>query len=67
MLRWKAAEDFNRHYGQFDAETIVAVDKFRADKKLAYMGNPPGLVDERFVSALRAAYADKRKVGIREP
>lgn len=58
---WKAVTEFNREYGEFDAETVAAVDKFRADRKLDYMGNPPGLVDERFVSALRAAYTEKRK------
>jgi uncharacterized Ntn-hydrolase superfamily protein len=62
---WKAVTEFNRDYGQFDAETVAAVDKFRADRKLDYMGNPPGLVDERFVSALRAAYAERRKSGTR--
>jgi uncharacterized Ntn-hydrolase superfamily protein len=59
----KMAADFNRDYSQFDAETVAAVDAFRKEKKLAYSGNPPGLVDERFVTALRAAYADKKKGG----
>jgi uncharacterized Ntn-hydrolase superfamily protein len=58
---WKAIDAFNREYGQFDAEAAAAVDKFRADRKLDFMGNPPGLVDDRFVSALRAAYAEQRK------
>jgi hypothetical protein len=57
----QAAADFARDYAQFDAETIAAVDKFRADRKLTYAGNPPGLVDERLVAALRAAYLDKRR------
>ena len=39
------------------------MDKFRADHKLAYAGNPPGLVDERLVTALRAAYLEKRRAG----
>ena len=39
------------------------MDKFRADKKLTYAGNPPGLVDERLVTALRAAYLEKAKGG----
>ena len=59
----RAAAEFTKEYGQFDAETVAAVDKFRADKKLAYAGNPPGLVDERFVIALRAAYAEKKRAG----
>ena len=57
----RAAADFARDYSQFDAEAVAAVDKFRADKKLTYAGNPPGLVDERLVTALRAAYLEKRK------
>ena len=39
------------------------MDKFRADKKLNYQGNPPGLVDQRLVDALKAAYLEKRKTG----
>ena len=46
----------------YDDETIAAVDKFRADKRLNYQGNPPGLVDQRFVDALKAAYLDEAKV-----
>ena len=57
----RATADFNREYSQFDAETIAAVDKFRADKALNYQGNPPGLVDPRLVEALRAAVIAKRK------
>jgi uncharacterized Ntn-hydrolase superfamily protein len=45
----------------FDDEAIAAVDKFRADNALSYQGNPPGLVDARFVEALRAAYLKKKK------
>ena len=37
------------------------MDKFRQDKSLTYAGNPPGLVDERLVTALRAAYLEKKK------
>ena len=50
-----------REYGAFDEETIAAVDKFRADNAMNYQGNPPGLVDARFVDALRVAYFKKRK------
>jgi hypothetical protein len=46
-----------------DDEAIAAVDKFRTDNGLAYQGNPPGLVDARFVDALRAAYFKKKKGG----
>jgi uncharacterized Ntn-hydrolase superfamily protein len=53
--------DYDRDYGTFDAETIAAVDKFREDHGLGYQGNPAGLVDERFVTALRTAFFEKRK------
>ncbi len=52
-----------REYGLFDDEAIAAVDKFREDKGLTYPGNPAGLVDGRFIDALRAAYFAKRKGG----
>jgi uncharacterized Ntn-hydrolase superfamily protein len=54
-------QDYTREYALFDEETQAAVDKFRADKGLNYQGNPAGLVDARFVDALRAAYFAKRK------
>jgi uncharacterized Ntn-hydrolase superfamily protein len=57
----RAAQEYQRQYAQFDEETVAAVDKFREDRGLTYAGNPPGLVDERFVSALRSAYLEKRK------
>src|SRR5687768_7788886 len=57
----QASAAYTREYATFDDETIAAVDKFRADQKLNYQGNPPGLVDQRFVDALRAAYFAKRK------
>jgi uncharacterized Ntn-hydrolase superfamily protein len=47
----------------YDDEAIAAVDRFRADKGLDYQGNPRGLVDTRFIDALRAAYLAKRKGG----
>ena len=59
----QSSASYNREYATFDDETIAAVDKFRADKKLNYQGNPPGLVDQRFVDALKAAYLEKRKSG----
>jgi len=57
----QAGAAYNREFGVFDDETVAAVDKFRADKSLNYQGNPPGLVDQRFVDALKAAYLAKRK------
>ena len=52
-----------RDLNVFDEETIAAVDKFRTDNAMAYQGNAPGLVDARFIDALRAAYFKKRKGG----
>jgi uncharacterized Ntn-hydrolase superfamily protein len=57
----RLAEEYQRDFGQYDAEAIAAVDKFRQEKALDYGGNPPGLVDERLVSALKAAYREKIK------
>ncbi|HEY7286950.1 MAG TPA: DUF1028 domain-containing protein [Vicinamibacterales bacterium] len=56
-----ATAAYNRDYGQYDEETINAVDKFRADRGLNYQGTPPGLVDARMVDALRSAYIDKKR------
>jgi uncharacterized Ntn-hydrolase superfamily protein len=50
-------------FNVFDDEAIAAVDKFRTDKNLNYQGDPPGLVDGRFIDALRAAYFQKKKGG----
>ncbi len=52
---------YTRDFATFDDETIAAVDKYRTDHKLNYQGNPPGLVDERLVESLKAAYLAKRK------
>jgi uncharacterized Ntn-hydrolase superfamily protein len=57
----QASASYTREYAVFDDETIAAVDKFRAEKSLNYQGNPPGLVDPRFVDALKAADLEKRK------
>ncbi len=57
----RATAEYSREYGSYDAEAIEAVDKFRADRKLSHAGNPAGLVDERLVEALRAAYLAKKK------
>jgi uncharacterized Ntn-hydrolase superfamily protein len=54
--------EYTREYGQYDEEAIAAVDKYRADRKLNYQGNPPGLVDARLLEALRADYLEKRRV-----
>lgn len=57
----QASADYTRDYATFDAEAIAAVDAFRKANKLVYAGNPPGLVDDRFVTALRAQYLAKKK------
>jgi uncharacterized Ntn-hydrolase superfamily protein len=57
----RLAADYQRDFGLYDAEAVAAVDKFRKDNGLDYPGNPPGLVDDRLVSALTAAYRGKRK------
>jgi uncharacterized Ntn-hydrolase superfamily protein len=59
-------EDYTRNYGQFDEEAIAAVDKFRADKNMNYMGNPAGLVDSRLVDSLRAAYFARQKAAAKQ-
>jgi hypothetical protein len=59
----RIAQEYQREYAMHDEEAMAAVDKFRADRKLNYQGNPPGLVDQRFVDALKAAYLEKRKTG----
>ena len=55
----KASADYTRDYAQYDAETIAAVDTFRADHGLDYQGDAAGLVDARLVDALRAATIEK--------
>ena len=57
----RASTEYTREYGTYDEETVAAVDKFRAEQGLNYSGTPPGLVDERLVTALRAAYIAKKK------
>src|ERR1051325_1415240 len=57
----KASADYTREYSLFDEETIAAVDKFRKDHAMDYQGDAPGLVDQRFVAALRTAYVEQKK------
>jgi hypothetical protein len=63
LTEFPQGQQATRDLGRFDDEVIAAVDKFRADKALTYQGNPAGLVDARFVEALRAAYFARRKGG----
>ncbi|MGE0039548.1 MAG: DUF1028 domain-containing protein [Vicinamibacterales bacterium] len=55
----RQSAEYMREYGLFDAETVAAVNKFRTEKDMDYAGDEPGLVDERFVTALRADYYAK--------
>jgi uncharacterized Ntn-hydrolase superfamily protein len=57
----RASADYTTEYAQYDAETIAAVDKFRADRGLNYQGDPAGLVDSRMIDALRTAYLEQKK------
>jgi uncharacterized Ntn-hydrolase superfamily protein len=58
---WPPSRQMIQEHGVFDDEAIAAVDRFRQEKGLNYGGNPPGLVDDRFIAALRAAFAQKRR------
>jgi uncharacterized Ntn-hydrolase superfamily protein len=58
------SQQVRRELERYDEDTIAAVDKFRADRSLTYQGNAAGLVDDRFVEALRAAYLLKKKGGL---
>jgi uncharacterized Ntn-hydrolase superfamily protein len=62
----RASAAYNDAYAAYDAETVAAVDKFRTDHHLDYQGDAPGLVDQRFVDAVRAAYYAKAKTGVAE-
>ena len=50
------SEEYSREFARFDEESIAAVDAFREDHGLTFTGNPRGLVDDRFVEALREVY-----------
>ncbi len=57
----KVYREYYDTYSLVDEETIAAVDSFRKERGLDYQGNPRGLVDRRFVDALREAYYFKRE------
>jgi uncharacterized Ntn-hydrolase superfamily protein len=59
----KASADYTRDYALYDAEAMAAVEKFRADHGLDYQGDAVGLVDARFVDALRVAFVARTKAG----
>ena len=53
---YERRDEYYTSYATFDDDVIEAVDAFRSDNSLEFQGNPRGLVDERFVEALRQAY-----------
>lgn len=57
----KIAQEYDAQYALYDAEAMDAVDRFRKENGLQYEGNAKGLVDERFVTALRARYYALKK------
>ncbi|MEM7350503.1 MAG: DUF1028 domain-containing protein [Acidobacteriota bacterium] len=57
----KLAREYNQAWAHYDDETMDAVDAFRKAHGLDHDGNPRGLVDARFVEALRAAYYERAK------
>ncbi len=62
-----AMESYMKDLAVYDAPAMDAVDAFRKDHGLAFEGNPRGLVDERFVQALRAAYQRLPATGAAQP
>lgn len=62
----KRAQEYEAGYAVYDAEAMEAVDRFRKEDGLEHEGNPKGLVDERFVTALREKYYAKRRGGAGE-
>ncbi len=57
--RRQAFDSYMKEFALYDAAAMDAVDAFRKDNGLVFEGNPRGLVDERFVKALREAYTKK--------
>ncbi|MGZ5473248.1 MAG: DUF1028 domain-containing protein [Thermoanaerobaculia bacterium] len=56
----KQAREYDERFALYDEETMAAVEQFRKENGLAFEGSSRGLVDERFVAALRAKYYDLR-------
>ena len=52
----KKSRQYDDQFAVYDAEAMEAVEQFRKDHALQYEGNARGLVDERFVTALREKY-----------
>lgn len=56
----KQAREYDERFALYDEETTAAVEQFRKENGLAFEGSARGLVDERFVAALRAKYYELR-------
>jgi uncharacterized Ntn-hydrolase superfamily protein len=57
VAAWREANGaFEKAWGTFGEDSVAAVDAFRQAHDLAQPGYPAGLVDERLVAALRAAF-----------
>jgi uncharacterized Ntn-hydrolase superfamily protein len=65
--RRQAFESYMKEFALYDAAAMDAVDAFRKDHGLVFEGNPRGLVDERFVQALRAAYQRRADAPLADP
>ena len=52
----RTSREYDERYALYDDEAMAAVEQFRKDHALAFDGNARGLVDDRFVAALRAKY-----------
>jgi uncharacterized Ntn-hydrolase superfamily protein len=59
--RRQTFDSYMKEFALYDAVAMDAVDSFRKDHRLAFEGNPRGLVDERFVQALREAYRQRAR------
>ena len=57
------AREYNESYSVYDEETTQAVDKFREEHDMDYQGNAKGLVDGRFVEALKQVYFESQRSG----
>jgi uncharacterized Ntn-hydrolase superfamily protein len=65
--RRQALDAYTKELAFYDAGAMDAVDAFRKDHNLVFEGNPRGLVDERLVEALRAAYHQQVRSRARRP
>jgi uncharacterized Ntn-hydrolase superfamily protein len=64
--RRQVLDSYTKELALYDPAAMDAVDAFRKDQGLVFEGNPRGLVDERFVEALRAAYRRQIQGDVKE-